>query len=256
MKKIISIILVCGMILSFAGCGDNSENSEATTAETTSSVEETTQQTDDNKADLQSLHSFDAENGNAFAGAWTITDGEGSQYESFVYVFDGNKSASIVIDTMGYIGEYSMTTSEKGEEILSSQLMFGINGNYTYKISDDKNTINLTNTETEAVTTLQRVVSFDCIPIPDKNAKIDSKLLGAWKSEDGEYYYFDESGIMYNNQYGTIFTYFTYSAENSVITATYKMGDETTDTYEYSVQGNTLTLNGYTYNKIPAGELI
>ena len=61
---------------------------------------------------------------------------------------------------------------------------------------------------------------------------------------------------MYNNQYGTIFTYFTYSAENSVITATYKMGDETTDTYEYSVQGNTLTLNGYTYHQIPAGELI
>lgn len=255
MKKILSIILACSAILAFSGCGNNSENSATTPDETASAVEESVQQTDDNKADLQALHSYDAENGNIFAGAWTITEGEGSQYKSFVYLFDGNDSASIIIDTMGYVGEYSLTTEDE-KEIFSAQLMFGINGNYTYKVSDDKNTITLTNTETDVDTTLQRVVSFDCIPIPDENAKIDSKILGAWKTEDGDYYYFDESGIMYNNSYGTIFTYYTYSAENSQITATYSMGEETTETFEYSVNGDTMTIDGFTYNKIPANELI
>ena len=254
MKKILSFILTCGIILSFTGCGENTENSEI--IETTSLVDENTVKVNDIKADLNSLQTYDLENGNEFAGAWKITDGEGSQYESFVYLFDGEKYASIVIDTMGYIGKYTISTDDEGKEIFSAQLMFGINGNYTFEISEDKNTIILTNEETQAETTLERIASFNCIPIPDENAKIDTNLLGAWKSDDGEYYYFDESGIMYQNQYGSIFTYFTYSAENSVITATYSMGEEETDTYEYSIQGNTLTLNGYTYKKIPASELI
>lgn len=255
-KILTAFSFVAVFLTFFTGCNnDNKSDSQTETVQTTS-VSATANSNDDITANLNSLHSYDLENGNEFAGAWKIADGEGNQFESFVYLFDGKETASIVIDTMGYIGKYSITTDDNDEKIFSSQLMFGINGNYTFEVAEDENTIILTNKDTSSKTTLERISSFNCIPISDTNSKIDTNLLGAWKSDDAEYYYFDNSGIMYQNQYGSIFTYFTYSAENSIITATYSMGEKETDSYEYSIQGDTLTLNGYNYKKIPASELI
>ena len=60
---------------------------------------------------------------------------------------------------------------------------------------------------------------------------------------------------MYHNQYNTMFNYAAYTAENSKIKATYSMGDEMTDEYEYSLEGDTLKLNGYEYEKISVSEV-
>ena len=257
--KIIAVLIISSLTFCFAGCEDDKPSSST---ETTQAVTEDTDSNESaDKTILKNLHSFDMENGNEFAGAWKIIDGEGSQYSSFVYQFDGIKEASIIIDNQGYIGTYEIKTvkdkkSGKNVKTMFSQLMFGINGSYTYKFSDDKSTVELTNIENDSKTTMQRLVSFDFIPFPEKNAKIDKNILGAWKSDNGMYLYFDENGIMYENEFDAIFTYATYNASDSVITSKYKMGDEITNSYKYKIDGDKLTYNDYEYKKISAEELI
>lgn len=250
-KTIISAMLALLCVCAFAGCDNNKSSSEPT--ESTEHIEVTTQ-ADENKFDLRSLHSFDLEKGDEFAGAWQITSGAGSKFEDFVYIFNGSGSANLIVGTTGYCGKYGL---DKNAKNFTCQLMFGINGQYTYeKNSDDE--IVLTNTESKETTTLSRIASFDMIPIPMQDAKIDDALVGAWESESGEYYYFDKNGIMYQNQYGTMFTFYKYSAANGVITAVSNMGEEEnqTDTFEYSVTDDELIIDGYEYFKTTTDKLI
>lgn len=257
--KIIAILIISSLTFCFAGCEDDKSSS---TIKTTQAVTENTDSNESpDKNILKNLHTFDMENGNEFAGAWKIIDGEGSQYESFVYLFDGIKEASIIIDNQGYIGTYEMKTekdkkSGKNVKTMYSQLMFGINGSYTYKFSDDKSSVELTNIENNVKTVMQRLVSFDFIPFPEKNPRIDKKILGAWKSDNGMYLYFDENGIMYENEFDAIFTYATYKADDTVVTSKYKMGEEITNSYKYKIDGDKLTYNDYEYKKISVEELI
>lgn len=254
--KIISLLLVVLTAAAFSGCGDNGSSSsvQQTTAPVTT-VQETT------KADAPKSNNENtnlpfpkyAENGDDFTGAWKITEGEGSQYGSFVFSFNGEGRAAMVIDNSGYFGKYEVE-QKNGKNTFTTQMIFGLNGEYTYKLSGDKNTITLTNNEDNSATTMQRVESFDCVPSVE-NVKIDEDLLGAWKSEDEETFYFDESGIMYHNQYNTMFNYAAYTAENSKITATYSMGGEMTDEYDYSINGDSLKLNGYEYKRISDSEV-
>ena len=197
--KILCAVLVLSSTAVFAGCGqDNS------LVATTSSIEETTEDSKMNvseQADLSKLHAINYE-GDEFAGAWQIVDGEGAKFKSFVYVFDGNKKAYLVIGTTGYIENYEIEkkTDESGNTIstFSAELMFGINGTYTYEFSDDKSELVLTNIKDKKTTTLKKLATFSYVPIPDPEPVVDEELLGAWKDKSGEYYYFDKSGIMYN----------------------------------------------------------
>lgn len=254
MKKILCLLLVCASVMSFAGCNDNSDTTETTVPETT--VAETTVADDDNKnvfTEIKDLHYYDAENGDAFAGAWQITEGTGSQYESFVYMFDGNNVATVFIGTTGSVYEYALKT-EDGKEVMTTQMMFGLNGTFTYEFEGDE--VTLTDIDTSDVIKMKKLASFDYIPMPKENPQLDEKLLGAWMDDSGEYYYFDENGIMYNNMYGGTFTYGTYETENGKINSTYTMIDEETDSYEYKFEGDTLYINDYAFEKIGFDELI
>lgn len=250
-KTTISAMLALLCVFAFAGCENNKSSSEPT--ESTEHIEVTTQ-ADKKEFDLRTLHSYDLENGDEFAGAWQITAGAGSKLEDFVYIFSGSGSANLIVGTTGYCGKYGL---DKNAKTFTCQLMFGINGQYTYEKHGD-NEIVLTNTESKETTTLSRIASFDMIPIPMQDAKIDDALVGAWESESGEYYYFDKSGIMYQNQYGTMYTFYKYSAENGVITAVSNMGEEEdqTDTLEYSVTDDELVIDGYEYFKTTTDKLI
>lgn len=255
-SKIISLLLIALTAASFSGCGESGSSSsvQQTTAPVTT-VQETTQaETLKNNNENTNLpFPKYAENGDDFTGAWKITEGEGSQYGSFVFSFNGEGRAAMVIDNSGYFGKYEVE-QKNGKNTFTTQMIFGLNGEYTYKLSDDKNTITLTNNEDNSAATMQRIESFNCVPSVE-NVKIDEDLLGAWKSEDEDTFYFDESGIMYHNQYNTMFNYAAYTAENSKITATYSMGGEMTDEYEYSLEGGTLKLNGYEYKRISDSEV-
>lgn len=245
--KILSLVLAVSAVCVFAGCDDEQDaSSESTTSQTESSVSTT----DDLETDIKALHYFDAESDDPFAGAWKITEGVGSDLSSFVFLFDGTETASIIIGTTGYVESY---TVEETKNTFSTQLLFGLNGIYSYEFSNENTKVKLTNTDDKSTTTMEKLVSFDCIPIPDAEPKIDEAILGAWKSADGDTLYFDKNGIMYENFLG--FKYSKYSAENSVVTSTYTELEDATEEYEYSMNGDILTFNNCEYSRIPASEL-
>lgn len=283
-SKFLSLVMVGLIVLSFSACQDIKINMSSNNQTTGSETQPTTEKPFVNEIDLSQLHTYDAEDGDYFAGVWQIISGAGSQLENFKYIFDGNGKAILIVGTTGYSGSYTFTyenldssdttedmapvdqygnpveegydDEENKVEIFSCQLMFGINGSYTFEFGEDE--IHLTNIDSEEQTVIKKVEDFNVVPTPDENAVIDEKILGAWMSESGEYYYFDKNGVMYNNQYGTMFTYGTYSAVDNKITFTYSMevDKETTDNYTYSFEGETLVINDYKYNKISADELV
>ncbi len=258
-NKVFTSILLASFILCltvFSGCSDNSAQApeETTTAAVTEAP--TTAPPDDENFDLNLLHTFDKESDDPFAGVWHITDGQGKQYENFAYMFDGNEGAYLFSGNTGYFGKYSLDTDESGEKTFTSQLMFGINGVYTFEFSEGNKKLVLHDTETMEDTMLEKLESYSPLPSPDENPVIDKNILGAWASDDGDYVYFDKSGIMYQNLYNTMFTYSAYSAIDGKITANYFTGTEdATDEFTYSVKGETLTLNKFEYRKIPVSEL-
>lgn len=250
-KAIFAFVLASMCLLAFSGCDD--KESPGKTAETTEHIEITEAQ-NNGEFNIKDLHSFDLENGDEFSGAWQITAGAGSKLGNFVYMFDGKGSANLIVGTTGYCSEYSLDENAK---TFTCQLMFGINGSYTYKKSSDDEIV-LTNNNSKETTTLSRLASFDIIPIPEQDAVIDDKLIGVWKSDSGEFYYFDNGGIMYQNQYGTMYTFYKYSAKDGIITAVSNMGEEEdqTDTLKYSISDDILTIDGYEYTKASTDELI
>ncbi len=253
-KKIIALALAVMAVTAFSGCNNSESSSQVETTVAPTTVAPTTVDADsDITADLSSLHSYDIENGDELTGAWQITEGSGEQFGSFIYSFDGKGTAMLVLGNMGYLAEYTLDESNKTLEV---QLVFGLNGKYDYKLSEDKTTITLTNSDDNSTTKIEKIDSFSLLPSPDKNPKIDEKLLGAWLSENGEYLYFGADGIMYQNLYGVNIIYSSYNAVDGVITSKYAMQNENlTDTYKYSVNGDVLTMNDVAYNKIPASEL-
>ena len=98
--------------------------------------------------------------------------------------------------------------------------------------------------------------NYNSIPEAEKNPVIDEKLLGAWKDDTGAYLYFDKNGIMYANQVGVNFSFYTYSAKDGKITQTYTMKEKTTEEATYSFDGETLLYNNYEYQRISADELV
>ena len=258
--KILCAALVLSSAAVFSGCGDESTDptqSAVTTAETTVSAAETTASVSD-QADMSKLHAIDYE-GDDFAGAWRITDGEGSNFKSFVYVFDGKKKAYLVIGTTGYIENYSLEkkAADDGSVIdtFTAELMFGVNGTYTYEFSDDKNTLTLTSVSGGSTTTLEKLPSFSYIPEPDPDPVIDEALLGTWKDDNDEYYYFDKSGIMYNSINDLNFTFAKYSAKDGKVTSTYTTNKEEKNTVAYSISGEYLKYGDFTFKRASSDEL-
>ena len=170
-------------------------------------------------------------------------------------IYAMNDAASGILNPVKMY-KYSYDTDDDNNPTFTTKLVFGLNGTYTYKLSDDKKTAELTNTDTKAVSTLKKTDDPDFIPTPDKDASIDDKLVGCWKSESGEYLCFDKSGIMYQNLFDYMFAYSNYTASEGKIVSTYTTSDKkTTDKYTYSVDGDTLTLNNDTYSRISFSDL-
>ena len=258
MKKLFtlgSILLAAALTLCCAGCGEEASSKEEATSSASSkaTADELTDFDGTVKTDLSKLHEVDYENGNAFAGAWKITEGQGDQFQSFTFVFDGKDNAYMMIGSMGYCGKYELNEDTK---IFGTQQAVGLNGTYTYTFSDDNNTVELYDTETKLTTKMQKLVSFTFIPRAEPDSEIDPALLGAWKDESGGYIYFEDNGIMYETQKAISFTFYTYSAKNGVVDNTYYMLEAEKGSYKYKVDGDKLTYNGYTYTRISADELV
>ena len=132
--------------------------------------------------------------------------------------------------------------------------MFGINGEYSYTVAEDGKKITITNNGEDSV--LEKVDNPTFVPSAPENPQIDEKLVGAWDSGTGLYYYFGEDGRMYCNSYGTTFTYFTYNTKLNKVTAVYDMDGEQTDTYDYTFDGNDLVFDGMKYTQITPEKML
>lgn len=253
-------MLVLLSLAAFSGCGDDAQSPNASDATT---IAQSTSP-DNVKFDPASLHAFDKDSEDPFAGVWQITDGDGAQFKAFRYMFDGDGGAVLFTGNTGYTAKYGTGTDSSGKATVKAQMMFGINGEYTYEFNESGDAAVLSDSDSGQSLTIKKVENYSPLPTPDKNPAIDEKILGAWKSEDGEYYYFGDDGIMYQNLYNTMFTYAAYSVKNGEINARYSSGaDEnesgsaaSTDAYSYTADGDTLTLNGYEYNRIDVSELM
>ena len=254
MKKLLTLcsLSLAAVALCFSGCGEEASSQAETTAAVTA-AEETTAPGTSVKADLSRLHAVDYENGDEFAGAWKITEGQGEQFKNFTFVFDGSENAYMVVGSMGYCGKYQLNEEKK---IFGTQQAVGLNGTYSYTFSDDGNTVELFDTDTKKTTTMQKQVSFTFIPRAEQDSEIDPELLGAWQDDSGGYIYFEDNGIMYETQKAMTFTFSTYSAKDGSIDTTYYMLEAEKNTYSYEVSGDTLKYNGYEYKRISADELV
>ena len=271
--KIICASLALCSVLTFTACGNEKKESSssatsaasstpseasaatAATAAAATADEKTTADASKLKkeTDLSKLHPF-AQPGDMFTGCWKITDGFGSQYSHFTYAFDGNKNAYLLVGTMAYNGVYEIHNKD-GKDVFTTQLMFGLNGDYTYDFSKDKQSVVLTDVDTNDTTTLTKTESYNSIPKAPDDPKIDEALLGAWADDTGEYLYFGRDGIMYKTQKSINYTFYTYSAEKGVVTATYNMLKDTEETAAYSLKGDVLLYDSYEYHRISADEL-
>lgn len=259
--KLFCAALAVGSALLLGACGEKTQSSAApaaTAGDTTPTLAtlppNTTTAPLATQADLTKLHTLQ-EPGDLFTGYWKITDGTGSQLESFVFAFDGNQQSYLLIGSMGYCATYEVHAKD-GKDVFTTQMMFGLNGDYTYAFAKDKQSVVLTPLSGGTATTLQKLDSFSSIPAPPDNPVIDEALLGAWKDETGEYLYFDKSGIFYETQANVAFTFYTYSAADGKLETHYTMKDAVDETASYKVQGNTLTYNKSEYTRIAADELV
>lgn len=251
--KLVCAVLAVTLAFLLCACSDcQSEKVSGKTEET--SMEQTTVPPSATEVDLTALYSVKSTD-SKFSGYWQITEGTGSQLEHFVFMFDGEGKAYLLVGTVGYIGTYSETT-EDGENLFKTNLVFGLDGSYTYTFSDDDKTVELVNKEDNSTTTMKRLDSFSSVPTPSGNEKIDEALLGAWCDDTGEYLYFDENGIFYDCQKGFSFTFYTYSASNGKISMKYTMTEEYSDNAEYEINGDVLTYNHIDYKRIATDELV
>lgn len=249
-KSIVATILCSMLAVTAVGCSDNGAQSSAQ-AET--QVQSTTQAETNapgaTNFSLENIHAPKENSADPFVGYWKISEGAGSNLENFIFLFNGKGNASLIIGNMGYCSTYSVGTDEQtGEETFKCQLMFGINGDYSYVVADDGKKITITNNGEDSV--LERIDNPSFVPSTPENPQIDKKLVGAWDSGTGLYYYFGEDGRMYCNSYGTTFTYYTYNSKLNKVTAVYDMDGEQTDTYDYSFDGNDLVFDGMKYTQI------
>ena len=162
-KKIISSGLLALTIAVFTTACSDAAGSSATadTASVQTTAEQTTKQLTKANAsnesfDLRSLHVCKENTDDDLVGIWQITAGEGSQYKDFYYMFNGEGKSVLISGTSGYFGKYSYDTDDDNNPTFTTKLVFGLNGTYTYKLSDDKKTAELTNTDTNAVSTLKK----------------------------------------------------------------------------------------------------
>ena len=269
MKKLITKIICAALALiyvfSLAACGENSSSTAQSSAAGSSGESGSTGSTGNTGSSsaasssvstnkLSQLHQLKTP-GDAFTGYWKITEGTGSNLKSFVFCFDGAKTAYLMVGTMGYIGSYELSV-KNGENVFSTQLVFGLDGDYTYSFFKNDQTVELTNTADNSTTTMERIDSFTSIPEAPENPQIDKELLGAWLDDTGAYLYFGDDGVMYSAQKNINYTFYTYSAADGKISALSKMTDVIEDEFTYEVKGGTLVFNRYEYKKISDDELV
>lgn len=234
MKKFVSIFLIAAALaLVFAGCSDKkpAPTSAATTAPTTAAAEESSGELN---AYLKSFVKGDS----PIYGTWQI---EGVDYLSFI--FRNDELAEMVMDNEG---DFTKLRLDEKNKTLGVSFALGLNGVYSYELSDNNSTLNLTLDDTKI--TLKKQKDYSIAPKAPKKAQVDPDLLGWWKSEEKQIYYFGGDGVMYSNNI-SMETAYTYSAASGKINAVYNYGGEVKKDFKYNIKSGKLIMDNQTFKK-------
>ena len=179
------------------------------------------------------------EGDNPLYGTWQLED-----YRYLSFVFRNDNLAEMV---MGTEGDFAALKIDENNKTLTVQFIVGLNGTYSYTVSDDGKILSLK--QSGKTTALKRIDDYNIIPKAPKKPKIDSDILGWWKSENALIYYFGEDGVMYSNQI-SLETGYTYTAKDGKITATYQYGGDVKTELSYKYKDGALTINGNKYERM------
>lgn len=165
---------------------------------------------------------------------------------------NGEKVAKLRVGTMELIGTYSISNNTDGTRALTVSISYFFAGTYNYTVSGNAFTGKVLTLESDSGN-----VSFNCVKAPklqvavsdDFKAKDD--IVGSWKESDYDYTYtFNADGTTHIDEGGTLTVDGTYVADDKKIVITYLASEETTLEIEYSLDGDTLVLNGLGYTKV------
>ncbi|MCH5303429.1 MAG: hypothetical protein J1E41_01075 [Ruminococcus sp.] len=237
MKKTISLLAVCVLMFSSLICGCGNENTAKSTKAT-----ETTQKSEDKLTDTNELKNYlskSVEGDNPIYGTWKL---EGIDVVSFI--FRNDNLAQMVMGTEADFASLSLNTKKK---TLSVTFVLGLNGDYSYELSEDEKILTLSSKGKDIRLIKQK--DYNLIPKSPKNPKIDEKLIGWWESEDKITYFFGSDGIMYSNHI-SMETCYTYNADKGKIDAVYDYGGDVKESFDYSFNkdGN-LIIDGTEYKQ-------
>lgn len=237
MKKIIALVLSILMIISVAALG-GCNKTEATPTEP--STEATQPETaDPSSEELGEYFAKFTEGDNPIYGTWQLDD-----YSYLSFIFRNDNLAEMV---MGTEGDFTALKIDEQNKTLTVQFIIGLNGTYSYTVSDDGKILSLK--QGSNTTILKRAKDYNIIPKAPKKPKVDSSILGWWQSETELIYYFGADGIMYSNHI-SMETGYTYTAKNGKITATYQYGGDVKTELSYEYKDGTLTIDGNEYKRM------
>lgn len=232
MNKIISMIMAALIAVSagyLSGC------SQETTTSPTEAVT-VKKQTEENE--IQTYLKGFTEGKNPLYGTWVM-----KEFDYVSYVFRNDGLAELVMDNEG---DFTKLTIDEKAKTLSLAFVLGLNGTYNYSLSDDNKTLTLELDGKKYA--LQRQPDYNIAPNPPKNAEIDNDILGWWKSDGNQIYFFGSDGVMYSNTI-TMETGYTYSAKSGVIKAVYNYGGKVKLDIKYNIKGGKLLIEDQEFEK-------
>lgn len=239
-KKILSFLLLSILTFTVVMTGCNSDNSKQieTTAATEASAEK--EVSADSEAILKEYFAKSVEGDNPLYGTWAIED-----FDYVSFIFRNDELAELA---MGTEGSFSALEIDESKKTLDTSFIVGLQGKYSYELSDDEKTLTLTAEKTNAETVLTRQEPYDFIPDAPEKTVIDENILGWWTGENSQIFYFGKDGIMYSNIISSE-TCYTYEAKDGKINAVYDIGGDVNYDVEYQYKDGTLTIDGNDYEK-------
>lgn len=180
----------------------------------------------------------------------TSDDGLGKPY----YVFNNDFTATVYVGTIKYAGEYTVETGEDGTRTVTLNIpAANLQASFAYEVSGNIFTgrkLVFTNTYYDSSIELN---SANCV-IPDldvdESFEPSDKITGKWIYSDGysEFSYeFRNDGTITLNQLDQLIVDGVYTYTDDIITMKYYASDEATMEIAYSVDGDTMYINGYPY---------
>lgn len=222
--KSISLILIICCVFIFAGCNGENTN-ESTEPSTTPQVE----------------------SDNPLMGTWQFVNENGENHTLFSYIFQDEKTAIMAMGNVAFYSDLKLDKNDEGEDTLTAQLYYNINGTYVYEISEDGKTMNIKEegSDSEESLVMSKVDDYKFMPEASENPEIDEKLIGNWQDKEGSgiTYTFNENGTLENDSYGVMKIYARYSAKDGKLTYKYNQGTAMEDTYDYSFNGDVLIID-------------